>query len=344
VSTALVEPVELWTRDLGSCLQAVFATLLLHRRQDPVATLGAAWDFRYEPGDWRSEEFYYPCGDRSLAESLAPHHPMTSTWHRAPAQAADPLRPLREELRASRLPIAAVDNFHLPFRPAFGDVHAAHLLVVNGVDDERGLVHVSDAQPPEFQGPIPVADFLRAWGSSNPEDTQDAFFSNSPLDRRWLGVRFTGDFPTADRGWLAGVMAENVRRLRRPEPGPVWSGLAGVERYVERVLEQAAGAGRSDALEELYVLSWGLQAQADLHAQFLRGFGVAEDLPAMREASCLVDGVAHAWTGFRMTAAHGRLDRPDFGQELRWHGRRLVRAHDEAVDAIELALEEMGGC
>lgn len=336
----LAEPVELWTRDLGSCLQAVFATLLLCRGQDPVSVLGAAWDFRYEPDDWRSEEFYYPCGDRSLAESLAPYHPMTSTWHRGPA-GGDGLEPLREELRAGRLPIAVVDNFHLPFRPAFQDVHAGHLLVVAGIDDDQQVVHVSDAQPPEFQGPIPLGDFLHAWGSPNPADVQDAFFSSSPADRRWLRVELTGPFPAPDRRWLSGVLAENARRLRRPDPGRLWTGLPGVARYVDRVLALAETDFMAATLEELYVLSWGLQAQADLHAQFLREAGVREDAPALREAAGAVDRVAHAWTGFRMTGAHGRLDRPDFGLDLRRHGARLVRAHEEAVDAIETALEEL---
>jgi hypothetical protein len=341
MTSVALAPVRLWTRDLGSCLQAVFATLLLRERQDPVTVLGAAWDFRYEPGDWRSEEFYYPCAGRTLAEALAPLHPLTSVWRRAPADGADPLGPLRAQLLAGRLPIAAVDNFYLPFRPAFGDVHAAHLLVVAGIDDERGAVLVSDAQPPEFQGPIPVADFLRAWGSANPEDVQDAFFSNSPLDRRWLEVRVTGEFPAPTRAWLAEVLARNVACLRWPDTGRLWSGLPGVERYVDRVLAQACGPGGSTVLEELYVLSWGLQAQADLHAEFLRTHGVAQDLPALREAAEVVDRVAHAWTGFRMTGAHGRLDRPDFGGDLARHGGTLVRAHHEAADALELALEEL---
>jgi hypothetical protein len=306
-----------------------------------VTVLGAAWDFRYEPGDWSSEEFYYPCAGRPLAEALAPLHPLTSTWHRAPTDDPDPLRPLRAQLRAGRLPIAAVDNFYLPFRPAFGDVHAAHLLVVYGIDDARGQVLVSDAQPPEFQGPIAIADFLRAWGSANPEDVQDAFFSSSPLDRRWLEVRITGEFPLPTQAWLFEVLAGNAAGLRRPAGGRLWSGLRGVERYVDHVLSKAPGPDGSAVLEELYVLSWGLQAQADLHAEFLRRHGVAQDLPALREAAAVVDRVAHAWTGFRMTGAHGRLDRPDFGGELAWHGGVLVRAHHEAADALDLALEEL---
>jgi hypothetical protein len=333
-------PVQLWTRDLGSCLQAVFATFLLRCGQDPIDTLGAAWNFRYIPDDWRSEEFYYPCGGRSLAESLAPYHPLVSAWRQGGAS-DDPLRPLREELARGCLPVAAVDNFHLPFRPAFGDVHAAHLLVVCGIDDEAGTVCVSDAQPPAFQGPIPVADFMRAWGSANPEDVQDAFFSNSPLDRRWLEVRTTGPFPVADSDFVRHVLGENVRALRAPVAGSEWFGLAGLERFVDRLLTRRAGDERRSALEEQYVLSWGLQAQADLHAAFLRAAGARCDAPSLSEAGCLVDRVAHAWTGLRMTGAHGRLDRPDFGLELRWHAGCLVRAHEEAVDAIELALDEL---
>ncbi|HST66657.1 MAG TPA: BtrH N-terminal domain-containing protein, partial [Mycobacteriales bacterium] len=179
-------PVRFWYRDLVSCLQATVATVLLRDGHDPLEVLGAAWEFRWIPGDVRSEEFYYPCryaGD--LGRSLAPRHPVRSAWRR-PADPADPLAEIRAAVAADRLLVAAVDNFHLPFRPAFGDVHAAHLVVLSGLDERRGLVYLSDAMPPAFAGPIPVPDFLAAWSSANPADEQDDFFSDAGIDRRLL--------------------------------------------------------------------------------------------------------------------------------------------------------------
>ena len=52
---------ELWYRDLISCLQATFGSLLARQGADPLSVLGAGWQFLHLPGDVRSEEFYYPC-------------------------------------------------------------------------------------------------------------------------------------------------------------------------------------------------------------------------------------------------------------------------------------------
>ncbi len=184
----------LWYRDPISCLQSTFATVLTRAGEDPLAVLGAGWHFRYLPGDVRSEEFYYPCTDDDLGAAIAPHQALHSRWWR-PADADDPLRELRAALEADKLVIAAVDNFHLPFRPAFGDVHAAHLLIVYGLDEYRGVVHVSDAMPPAYRGPIPIDAFMRSWGSANPADEQDAFFSSSEIGRRCLDVEVQGPYP-----------------------------------------------------------------------------------------------------------------------------------------------------
>src|SRR5205814_1264318 len=111
---------------------------------------------------------YYPCrfsGDP--ARSIAPHHPLRSRWWR-PTDDDDPLAELADRVEDGELPIAAVDNYHLPFRPAYRDVHAAHLVVVYGVERDRDEVLVSDAVPPAFRGAIPAETFLRAWSSANP--------------------------------------------------------------------------------------------------------------------------------------------------------------------------------
>ena len=159
-STDTATQIRLWTRDLGSCLHGTLATVLLHDGHDPVEVLGAPWEFRRRPGAWTTEEYYFYAEPDSLAKRLALFHPFESTWHRGDGP-GDVLDELRDALAAGVLPIAAVDNFHLPFRPAFHDVHAAHLLVVYHITDTD--VYVSDAQPPAFQGPIPIADFLRSW-------------------------------------------------------------------------------------------------------------------------------------------------------------------------------------
>lgn len=333
-------PVPLWCRDLVSCLQATFATLLMHRGHDPLEVLGAHWEFRYRPGDVRSEEFYFPervPGD--LLASIAPHHPVSSRW--AAGRDERPLDAIAAQLRAGRPVVAAVDNFHVPFRPAFGDVHAAHLLVVYGLDEERGLVHVSDAMPPEFAGPIPVADFLRAWSSENPRDVQDAFFSDAGIGRRYLEVSIGEPFPALDAPMLRRVLAHNRQLFADPGDGHGdWCGRAGLARYLQEVLERAAG-GDARALEEAYPFGWGMQAQASLHGELLRAWGHRHAVPALREAGRLVEAVAHAWTGLRMTAAHGRADPAAAVRDLARHARRLRHAHEAADEGIAEAGEAL---
>ncbi|MFJ8532181.1 BtrH N-terminal domain-containing protein [Streptomyces sp. NPDC093591] len=338
------EPVSLWYRDPISCLQATLGSVVLNAGGDPLEVLGAHWEFRFRPGDVRPEEFYFPCAfDGDPARSIAPYHGLRSRWHTA-ADRDRPLASLAAELAEGRLVLAGVDNYHLPFRPAYHDVHAAHLLVVYGVDEHAGTVWVSDAMPPAFQGPIAAEDFLRAWTSANPDDEQDAFFSDAPLATRYLTVTVDTPLPELDAAALARVLGNNVAGFTGVPPvggaHPVtdesadWTGLAGLFRWLERTAE-AAARGDGPALRETYPLGWAMQAQACLHGEFLRAWGQRHGVPALREAGRRVEQVAHAWTGVRMTAAHGHGTPRTALPALLRHGRRLERAYATAVEALD---------
>src|SRR5689334_25142119 len=96
---------ELWYRDLISCLQATFGSLLARAGADPLTVLGAGWRFLHVPGDVRSEEFYYPTVAGDLGAALAPHHGLHSRWWQ-PADEADVWREVRATLADDRLVIA----------------------------------------------------------------------------------------------------------------------------------------------------------------------------------------------------------------------------------------------
>jgi hypothetical protein len=336
-------PIEFWCRDLVSCLQSTFATVLSHAGHDPLEVLGAHWEFRFRAGDVRPEEFYYPCavpGD--LAASLAPHHPVSSTWRRPAASGGgdDPaglMADIISTLADGQLVIAAVDNFFLPFRPAFGDVHAAHLLVVYGVDLTDGRVHVSDAMPPAFRGPIEVADFTRAWSSANPADVQDVFFSDARIDRRFMTVAIGEPFPKLDRPMLKSVLGANLAAFRSGDDRD-WVGIDGLERYLATLLD-ACAVGDAGPLADLYPFGWGMQAQTSLHAELLRSWGVLAAVPELTESGRLVESVAHAWTGLRMTAAHGRDDPKTCARDLAKHARALRHYYELALASLDDAVE-----
>jgi hypothetical protein len=333
--------VEFWCRDLISCLQATFATVLRHAGHEPLDVLGAHWEFRHRPGDVKSEEFYYPCrvpGD--LAASLAPHHPVSSAWAEPPPD-GDPLDCLAATVAAGRLGVAAVDNFYLPFRPAFGDVHAAHLVVVYGVDHDRGQVLVSDAMPPAFRGPVETTHFLRAWSSLNPSDTQDVFFSNTSIGRRFMTLAIGEPFPELDQALLRRVLAANLAGFSKGgDLGGDWVGLAGLERFTASLVEACHRVDRG-ALADCYPFGWGMQAQASLHAELLRGKGRDWDLPVLREAGRLVEAAAHAWTGLRMTAAHGHSAPADCATDLARHAAELRRTHELALAGLAEAVRSL---
>lgn len=335
-------PIEHWYRDLVSCLQSTFATVLAHAGHDPLEVLGAHWEFRYKPGNVRTEEFYYPCavaGD--LAASLAPHHPVSSSWHQPEgAGLDDPIAAMAQicaALDADSLVIAAVDNYYLPFRPAFGDLHAAHLIVVFGADLEADRVYVSDAMPPAFQGSIPVAAFVRAWSSRNPADAQDVFFSDAEIDRRFMTVKIGEPFPVLDLAMLRTVLAANLTGYRSDSRGD-WTGLDGLDRFLTAILD-ACASGDGRLLAETYPFGWGMQAQASLHAELLRRCGTQSGQPPLREAARLVEATANAWTGLRMTAAHGLADPAACARDLTRHAAALRHRYDLALASLDEAVD-----
>jgi len=338
------EPPELWYRDPVSCLQSTLAAALRRAGHDPLEVLGAHWEFRFLPGDVRPEEFYYPCavtGD--LAGSLAPHHPVSSRWHYPPdpgrSGPEQSLRGIAAAITFGQLVIAAVDNFYLPFRPAFGDVHAAHLIAVYGIDLAADQVLVSDAMPPAFAGPITVADFLRAWSSANPPDPQDVFFSDTRIGRRFMTVTAGEPFPRLDAPMLRRILAANLAGFSGEDASDQagWTGLPGLKLYLMSLLDACARPDPAQ-LASAYPLGWGMQAQASLHAELLRRWGTQAGLPELREAARLVETAAHAWTGLRMTAAHGRGDPRACAGELARHAAGLRRSYELALAGLQDAI------
>lgn len=324
-----------WYRDPISCLQSTLGMIVAHAGGDPLAVMGAGWRFLHIPGDVRSEEFYYPClpdaeGTMDLGKALAPHHGLHTRW-RQPADAEAPFREIKEALAEGRLAIAAVDNFYLPFRPAYQDVHAAHLVIIYGLDEAREEIHVADSMPPAFQGAIPLEDFVRSWSSPNPADVQDAFFSDSRIDKRGLDVRLDRvPEPLTPEALGACMRTDNdIFTSRKSER----SGLAGVETFTAELVDQTR-SGDTAALRALYSFGWGMQAQAALHGELLRRCGNDWGDPELAGAGRAVEAVSYAWTALRMTGAHGHSDPRGVAADIARHAAVLRGKYALAVDAI----------
>ncbi|HXM57053.1 MAG TPA: BtrH N-terminal domain-containing protein [Candidatus Dormibacteraeota bacterium] len=333
--------VDAWRHELAGCLHACAGALLGFHGIQPLEALGAAWAFHYRPGDARPEEYYFPCRPGwSLLRSLAPYHPVDSTWHR-PAGDAEGWEAVRAAVASGRPGAVAVDNFHLPFRPAYRDVHSNHLVLVYGFDDERRLAWVLDAVPPRFDGPIGLQQLARARGSPNaPAHARDMFFAGSEIARRWLDVEVgpPDAAPRLDRPTVARVLGENLRGFRAIAAGDAHEGLDGQDRF----LRDAAGrlAGSTVAADELFVVAGAVLASTALHADWLALAARALELPALAELGRRVERIAHHWCAIRIMVALAR-SRQLAVERLDRRFSALRGDHEAALVELERCLAEV---
>jgi hypothetical protein len=330
-------PAPHWFHDLCSCLQDCIGTVLLHHGQDPTLTLGAAWDFYYLPSQFHPEEYFYPQRQPTLAQSIAPYHPISSQWHRAP-DAESGWQAVRAAVAAGAPAIVAVDNFYLPFRPAYQDIHAGHLVVVYGFDDEAEQVYVLDSTPPVFKGPISIQALKDARSSANPVDDRDDFFSSTPVANRWLQLTLDSPFPALTRAWVVETLAANLRRFHEPGDGPGFSGLDGLRRYLATLCERCTRQeGRRD-LAELYAAGWAFQAATALHADFLMQVGQELGWPRLAQIGRQVDRLAHHWTALRMMGGHYRERPTEIAARLERRAQQLLADQQLVLRELERAL------
>jgi hypothetical protein len=318
-----------WRHDLAGCLHACAATLLRFHGVPPLDALGSAWGFYYPPDDYRQEEYYFPCPPgRSLLKTLAPYYPVRSQWHQ-PADAVEGWEQVRARIAAGRPAAVAVDNFHLPFRPAYHDVHSNHLVVVYGFDDETGTVRVLDSVPPRFDGDIALADLTAARDSSNPvEGDRDMFFADQRIGNRWLAADADPPEP-AGRDRVCDHLRRNVSGFAAAEPHQGMAALRGFLSGMEQRL--AAGEQVSD---ELFVVAGTALATSALHADWLMLAGRTYGEPTWTELGRQVERIAHHWTAIRIMAALTRSGAVPVDRLRRRH-RALL--HDQERVLAEVA-------
>ncbi|WMX46974.1 BtrH N-terminal domain-containing protein [Streptomyces roseicoloratus] len=329
-----------WYEDPLSCLQTTLGSVLLEHGLRPVDVLGRSCEFVFAPGDVMCEEFYRPAqGDRGVAADLCPYHDVESAW--TTGSTADDLIALVEE--HSRV-IVAVDNYYLPFRPAYQDVHAAHLVVVPAwrrTPDGDVEFYVSDAQPPAFQGWLSAEHLVAGWTSGNPSDTQDVFFSSREIGGRVLTtkVRQRPEEPTAAH--VARALRGNLDRWDDGAAGPtdrLWSGRSGLRRFVGRLTEQAADPA---SLRPAYTFGWSMQAQAFLHGRFAQERAFRSGDASLAAVAASADRVVSAWSNVRLLCAHA-ANVPEISALILRRGEELLHAYEQLAVDWRLALAREG--
>jgi hypothetical protein len=328
----IVSGVRPWRHDLAGCLHACAGTLVDHLGMPVLETLGAHWGFYYPPDDFRQEEYYFPGRPgASLLASLAPYHPVSSRWHDSQT-AAEGWSGVRERVAAGSPVAVAVDNYHLPFRPAYHDVHANHLVIVYGFDDEGETARVLDAVPPRFDGDLPLAVLASARGSGNQaQHDRDMFFAGSGIANRWLDVTVDRDrIRPSGQAAVAGYLRRNLAGFDAPDDDEAHAGLSGLRSFL-RSMERRLSRG-DEVADELFVVAGSALAVTALHADWLAEAGAASDLPRLLELARSVERVAHHWTALRIAAALTRKGDVTAG--------RLRRRHDELLADTERVLGE----
>lgn len=339
-----VEPLQYWFHDLCSCLQDCLGTLLIQKGHDPIVVMGAAWEFFYREEDVLAVEFYFPSPRGELGRDLMPYHPVRAQW-RVHDDGARAMKQIEEVVASGEPVIVAEDNFFMPNRPAFGDVHAAHLVVVSGFDHDLDCVYILESTPPLYAGPVSRQDFLRARNSQNDArpGTRDNFFAGSAIRNRWIDVEFGDDFPEPTQRWVSNVLRANVVGFRTTSGSRgALTGVSGLLTYLERVCEKdAEGRAFGRSLSELYTVGWASQAQTALHADFLYAMARRHGWPDLARAARQVEKLASWWTVLRMLGAHGAhgsMSRDRAHRELRARIPRFVEGHHAALRLIEDAL------
>jgi hypothetical protein len=333
---ALITNVRPWRHDLAGCLHACLVTLLEQRGLSALSVLGAAWTFRHFPGEVRREEYYYPCAPgQSLLEAIAPYHPMRSRWH-DPADAVIGRREVHHAVETG-VPVAvAVDNYHLPFRPAYQDVHSNHLIVVHGFDEDRGTVTVLDAIPPAFHGEIRIDELTAARDSGNPAvHDRDMFFTGIHIGNRWLSVELDADptdLPPLDRARVGQIIAANLAGFATPPNDGAYLGLPGQEAFLQGAVERLAKG--EDVTDELFVAAGAVLPCTALHADWLTLAGRAVHAPGLLERAREVERIAHHWSAVRIMAALTRDGRMTC-ERLARRAHALQKDHEAVLVNLE---------
>ncbi len=329
-----------WYADPLSCLQTTLGSLLLEHGLHPVEVLGLGCEFAFAPADVACEEFYRPAqSELGVAADLCPYSDVESAW-RSVANPGD----LIDLIEAHSSVIVAVDNFYLPFRPAYQDVHAAHLVVVPAwrrTVEGNLEFYVSDAQPPRFQGWLASEHLMNACTSGNPADQQDVFFSSRAIGGRVLTVTVRSRPAELTAGRLAEAIGGNLHRWaigQAQEADRVWTGRAGLRRFVQRLPERGDDPAE---LRPVYTFGWAMQAQAFLHARLAQEFGHRAGSPCLAGIAVAADRVVTAWSNLRLLCAHAaELARVPELVERR--GEELVRAYEQLAVEWRCALSSGG--
>lgn len=336
----------LYYHEVASPLYYVLGTLFKYHgcRQLELA-LGAVWDFYFCAGDQVRYEYCFPGPGPTLADNMFPYAGVKADW-RTGGDAAGAWRAVRERLDGGEPVVAAVDNFHLPFRPAYHDVHTNHLLVVYGYDAGTGSAWVLDATPPAYKGTLALSDLELARGSKNPRECdRHMFFTQTPIDNRWLDASFPAGRPEVDEALVARIISDNLARMNAvSRRSDVLLGLAGIRALAGRIGGLAGlppGESRGHEAEDITAFIFGrMLGTRAFHADFLYSAACILGDPRVRRAARDMEIAAHGWVAARIMLGKGsRGDLTDMAPRVARRVAAIADREEAVLDALAAVVE-----
>jgi len=340
----ILADVPLYYHEVASCLYYVLGSVFKHHGYDRLElALGAVWDFFFREGEEERYEFCFPGPGATLAENLFPYLGVEADW-RLESDPARAWQAVKERLDGGEPVVVAVDNFYLPFRPAFGDVHTNHLLVVYGYDEAQGLACVLDATPPAYKGPLGLEDLDRARGSLNPRECdRHMFFAQTPIAYRWLDMRFPPQPRRVDEALMRQALADNLARMRAlSDKKDLLLGLAGIRDLAGRIRALARPDGLAGAVEEAEEITafiFGrMLGPRTLHADFLYNAACVLGDPRVRRAARDLEIAAHSWVAARIMLGKGcKGDLADMAGRVAQRVEAIADREEAALEQLEAA-------
>ena len=329
----IIEDLELIRFELDTCLLSSFASVLRHQGLDDTTLLGTTWEFNFPLKNIRNEEYYLPITRSSLAETLVPDAKLKSAWKTATTDQAG-WEMLREEILAGFPAPIAVDNFHLPFRPAYHDVHSKHLIIAYGFDEAAGNAYVLDATPPSFNGTVSIEDLQRARGSINPKEGQrDHFFTNSNVSFAMLKIRATGKpASTSIQKILVNCVRRSMTGMKTTDSSPSYLiGLEGIRQLAER-----SETSPLEVAQDIFIYAGTLMAQRARLSIFLARVGEELASKGIIALSEEIQKIAYRWGTIRILCSREAKERPaTLGPRLASQLHSIANTEQQALIEFE---------
>lgn len=132
--------------------------------------------------------------------------------------------------------LCAVDVYHMPYHRYYGQKHAIHYVTITGYDEVQGEVELFDRYKTigsDFEGTVPLHEFIKARSSENPLDIDYESISGVPIRNLWVEVDIPESFHTDSAG-LQDIIRQSINKMNTTGEWNGFSyGTAGMDRFID---------------------------------------------------------------------------------------------------------------